>query len=209
MKSAALLLFVLSLSGCSAPEPPAQPAPRAAEILDPVLKERAEKDAAFKQPDSPLSPGDRAKFQGLAYYPVNPKLKFQVRLQRYPAPSPVRLGTNTGEMRGGLRYGYFDFEVEGRPCRLQVYRMDENTGPRLFVPFRDATSGSETYEAGRYLEFDENTSGNYELDFNRAYNPYCAYNSRYSCPVPPAENTLAVPIRAGEKQFMPAQDKYF
>jgi hypothetical protein len=73
------------------------------------------------------------------------------------------------------------------------------SGPSLFIPFRDATSGSETYAAGRYLELTENTTGIYDLDFNRAYNPYCAYREDYSCPLPPAENTLTVAIRAGEK----------
>lgn len=74
-------------------------------------------------------------------------------------------------------------------------------GPSLFIPFRDQTSGQETYGSGRYIDLAENTSGIYTLDFNRAYNPYCAYNDTYSCPLPPAENTLAVPIRAGEKKY--------
>ncbi len=74
-------------------------------------------------------------------------------------------------------------------------------GATLFMPFRDATSGQETYASGRYIELKENTSGIYDLDFNRAYNPYCAYNSEFSCPVPPAENILKVPIRAGEKNY--------
>jgi len=116
----------------------------------------------------------------------------------------IRIGTNTGEVRTGLRYGYFEFQVEGNSCRLQVYRMDDSLaegGAYLFIPFKDETSGAETYAAGRYIDLKENTSGWYDLDFNRATNPYCAYGKGYSCPVPPEENRLALPIRAGEKTY--------
>jgi uncharacterized protein (DUF1684 family) len=102
-----------------------------------------------------------------------------------------------------LRYGYFDFKVGDQICKLQVYRLEDasGVGASLFIPFRDSTSGQETYAAGRYIDLKENTSGVYDLDFNRAYNPYCAYNSEFSCPIPPAENTLRVAIRAGEKKY--------
>jgi len=201
------LLPILALfAGC--PEPPASRAPASSTAVttpgDPVLRERAEKDADFRSEDSPLIPELRPGFRGLSYYPIDPALRFTVPLKRYAAPAPVRLGTNTGEIRSGVRYGYFEFRAGGRECRLQVYRLEDSPGAggsHLFIPFRDATSGQETYEAGRYLELTENTSGMYDLDFNRAHNPFCAYNSEYSCPVPPAENTLAVPIRAGEKKF--------
>jgi len=128
---------------------------------------------------------------------------FTVQLNRYSRPKQVKLATNTGEIRRGLRYGYFDFQVSGQTCRLQVYRLEDASGsvPSLFIPFRDATSGVETYASGRYIDLQENTSGKYELDFNRAYNPYCAYNSEFSCPIPPVENTLGVAIRAGEKKY--------
>ena len=85
---------------------------------------------------------------------------------------------------------------------MQVYRLEEAfSKPALFIPFLDATSGVETYEGGRYIDLTENTSGMYDLDFNRAYNPYCAYNPEYSCPAPPKDNTLPTPIRAGEKKY--------
>ncbi|MDD1678817.1 MAG: DUF1684 domain-containing protein, partial [Methanomicrobiales archaeon] len=172
---------------------------------NPILLEREARDAAFKSDgNSPILPQDRPKFKGLAYYPINPDLRFSARLNRYPSPKQIKLGTNTGEIRSGLRYGYFDFQVGAQNCRLQVYRLEdvpESGGSNLFIPFRDATSGKETYAAGRYIDLTENTSGIYDLDFNRAYNPFCAYNSEFSCPVPPAENTLAVPIRAGEKKY--------
>ena len=99
---------------------------------------------------------------------------------RYQRPEQVRLGTNTGEIRSGLRYGYFDFQVQGKNCRLQVYRLDDafdGGGVALFIPFRDSTTGLETYSAGPIYRFKRKYIWEiYELDFNRAYNPFCAYN---------------------------------
>lgn len=193
-------LLLLALCGCSESPNSArvQPQPQ-----DPVLRERIEKDAVFRSDNSPIHRQERANFKGLTYYPIDPSLKFSVQLHRYPVPAQVRMATNTGEIRSGLRYGFFDFQAGGQNCRLQVYRLEDAPGDgaaNLFIPFRDSTSGRETYAAGRYIDLKENTSGTYDLDFNRAYNPSCAYNAEFSCPVPPAENTLKVPIRAGEKK---------
>ena len=170
---------------------------------DAVLQERQLKDAFFKSESSPLLAEERGNFTGLDYYPLNPELRFQVRLERYPRPKTIRMATNTGDIRSGLLYGFFEFTVENQLCRTQVYRLEETfSKPALFIPFLDATSGMETYEGGRYIDLTENTSGLYDLDFNRAYNPYCAYNPEYSCPAPPNENTLPAPIRAGEKTYI-------
>jgi uncharacterized protein len=170
-----------------------------------VQEERTSKDESFRSdPDSPISSEDRIRFRGLSYFPVDPGMKLPVRLIRHSSPESVRLATNTGEIRSALRYGYFEFYVQGQKCRLQVYRLEDlsdSGSAGLFIPFRDATTGTETYSTGRYIDLKENTVGKYELDFNRAYNPYCAYNPTYSCPVPPIENTLTVAIRAGEKSF--------
>jgi uncharacterized protein (DUF1684 family) len=171
---------------------------------DPVLQERLAKDKAFKSgQDSPIPGPELSGFQGLSYYPINPELRFRAKLNRYASPNKIRLGTNTGEIRSALRYGYFDLQVGNSNCRLNVYKLEDapDLGASLFIPFRDATSGKETYGAGRYIDIKENTSGIYDLDFNRAYNPFCAYNIEFSCPLPPAENTLKVPIRAGEKKY--------
>jgi uncharacterized protein len=197
-----ILLAILGSSGCSEPGT-ADRTPSAGE-QNSILQERTDRDKAFKTESSPLLSRDRSEFHGLSYFPIDPKLRFSARLQRYPAPSRVRLGTNTGEIRSGIRYGYFEFKVGDQTCRLQVYRLEDapDSGTSmLFVPFRDSTSGEETYGAGRYIDLKENTSGVYDLDFNRAYNPSCAYNDEFSCPVPPAENTLKAPIRAGEKKY--------
>jgi uncharacterized protein len=200
---AIILLVIVSLivTGCSGNQDIGRPSTASA---DPIVQERAQKDAAFRSAESPIPPLDRVGFRGLSYFPVDSMMRFSVRLHRYPVPGQIRLGTNTGEIRGALRYGYFDLKMEGQECRLQAYRLQDNPeegGPSLFIPFRDATSGKETYAAGRYIDLKENTSGIYELDFNRAYNPFCAYNTDFSCPVAPSENTLKVPIRAGEKIY--------
>ncbi|MFQ5632240.1 MAG: DUF1684 domain-containing protein [bacterium] len=113
--------------------------------------------------------------------------------------------TTNGKDRPALRYGYFAFEVEKNMHRLQVYKFLDNNSqykPYLFVPFLDQTAGEETYGGGRYLDLEENETGVYELDFNFAYNPSCAYGRKeYICPIPPSENTLSIPIRAGEKAW--------
>lgn len=197
-----LLAFALALGGCG--RKPREESATASK-LDPVLKARGEKDLAFRAgKDSPLREEDKRTFRALDYYPLNPELRFPVKLRRYPQPLAFRMATNTGEERPALRYGYFEFTVRGEVRRLQVYKVfdiNETGGAYLFVPFRDATSAKETYGGGRYIDLEENTSGTYDLDFNRAYNPSCAYGKDYSCPVPPPENTLRVPIHAGEKAY--------
>jgi uncharacterized protein len=200
------LMVIFFSAACSDTARDVRPGP---EYL--VLRERQEKDIAFGTGrDSPLPESDRGRFKGLSYYEVNPALRFKLRLNRYANPVRVRLSTNSGEIHSALRYGYFAFEVRRKECKLQVYRIEdvpENAGgPNLFIPFRDATTGKETYGAGRYLDLKENTSGEYDLDFNRAYNPWCAYGNGFICPIPPPENTLPVPIEAGEKTYSLAGD---
>ena len=204
-KLTALCLFISGLlpAGCGRLNEPAVEVKEADSAHYDVLKERRSKDAFFQSASSPLPAVEREKFKGLEYYPVNPELRFQARLERYSSPKTIRMATNTGEIRSGLLYGFFEFIAENQACRVQVYRLEEAfSKPELFIPFLDATSGTETYEGGRYIDLIENTSGIYDLDFNRAYNPYCAYNPEYSCPAPPKENTLAAHIRAGEKKYV-------
>ncbi len=195
------LLVVTALLFACETERPASPGSE-----DPLVQARRERDRFFKDSSqSPIPERDRNQFHGLNYYPIDPGLRFHLKLVRYPAPERVRLETNTGEIRDGLRYGYFEFRAEGEVCRLQAYRMEDSADPGkpyLFIPFRDATSGTETYGAGRYLDLPENTSGTYDLDFNLAYNPSCAYGDGFSCPLPPKENRLTIAIRAGEKNYL-------
>lgn len=164
-----------------------------------ILAERKAKDNFFRvAPQSPLPAEARARFTGLEYFPPDEKLRFQVRLVPDPTQPVLLVGVSAGEPRRMTRVGHFEFVVKGAPVRIAAYRTGHES---LFVPFRDLTSGKESYGAGRYLDLEPEPSQEYVLDFHRAYNPYCAYSEHYSCPLPPAENWLKVPIRAGGKVF--------
>ncbi len=160
---------------------------------------RAQKDRYFKMsPDSPIPPEARASFQGLRYYPENAELRLLVRIKEFEPKEPMRMITSTGGVQEYLRWGRFPITTEGRSAALTVYYASWGG---YFVPFVDATSGDETYAAGRYLELEEQGDGSFLADFNLAYNPYCVYSEDYSCPIPPAENRIDVPIRAGELNY--------
>ncbi len=167
--------------------------------------ERREKDHSFKEhPQSPIPWALRDDFTGLAYFPPNPKFRLRMRLQRHPTPEPVTMVTSKGIPRDMLKWGYFEFTLDGQTRRLQAYKSVPKPGEHeesLFVPFRDGTSGKESYGAARYLDLPVSRTDEYVLDFNLAYNPYCAYSDDYVCPFPPRENWLDIRIEAGERDF--------
>lgn len=154
-------------------------------------------------PQSPLDEEQRASFAGLAYFEAKEDLVFEVEVERFPADEPLlEMETSTGEVRPFRRWGRFSFTVDGQPAVLTIYY----DGQGLFLPFKDATNGPESYGAGRYLDnhrpgLEQISTQRFRVDFNYCYNPYCAYSPYYSCPLPPRENWLSVPIRAGEKAF--------
>ncbi|MBL8153324.1 MAG: DUF1684 domain-containing protein [Anaerolineae bacterium] len=158
--------------------------------------ERRQKDDFFrKHPQSPLTPEQQAGFTGLRYYDYNPVLDFaDVKVEAFNNGQFVAIQTTTGDIRQYKRYGQFTFAVEGQTVRLTLYEADYG----FFLPFVDAGAGIETYPAGRYIEPEYLGDDRFHIDFNVAYNPYCAYGPDWSCPVTPAENRLNVPIRAGE-----------
>jgi uncharacterized protein (DUF1684 family) len=160
---------------------------------------RASKDSGFRTTPSPIPDSLRSGFAGLAYFPPAPEFAFRVPLQRFENPEEIRIAATKGDIRTMLRYGTFSFPIDGKICTLTAYKSQDGPGV-LFVPFRDATNNRETYGVGRYLDLEEQPgSAPYVLDFNLAYNPYCAYNENYTCPLVPKENILPVEIRAGEK----------
>jgi hypothetical protein len=172
---------------------------------DAVREEREAKDDYFgSDPHSPIPPDERASFDGLEYYPVDGDYRFLTPLAEHAEKARLTVGTSTGGEREYLRWGEFQLDVEGDAVTVQAYKAD-STDDRLWVPFRDATSGEETYGAGRYLDLEADThrtaDGAWILDFNQAYNPTCAYSDRYECPLPPTENWLDVRIEAGEKAY--------
>ncbi len=161
---------------------------------------RQAKDEFFKEHyQSPLDGQEKSTFRGLKYFPENPELRFDLELEKSPNPDKIIMPTSTGDQQEYWHSGQVQFRVKGQPAALQVYLPVD--GRDYFIPFVDATAPRETYGGGRYLEPQELGDGRLHLDFNMAYNPYCAYNDRWSCPLPPPENRLTVRIEAGEKKF--------
>ncbi len=163
-----------------------------------VASLRDQKDEVFRRGhDSPLTPQQQRGFSGLRYFADDPAYRFEVTLAASAAGGQDEVEMSDGSSSSLLRAGQVSFRVGDREARLLAYEQ----GRELFIPFRDATSGKETYGAGRYVEAVPLEGGRYLLDFNRAYNPYCAYNENWRCPLPPRENWLDVAIRAGERSF--------
>ncbi len=165
---------------------------------------RAAKDRFFKEhPQSPLTDEQRDSFAGLRYFPEQPALRLALPVEPFAEISTIELQTSTGDTRAYRRLGALRFTVEGQEASLTLF-ADEAGG--LFLPFADALAGQETYGAGRYLEPEPLGDGRVLVDFNLAYNPYCAYNDDWSCPLTPPENRLKLAIRAGERLFHEAGD---
>ena len=159
---------------------------------------RAEKDEFFgNHPQSPLTPEQKRDFQGLNYFPENEDLRLEVQVEPLNDPNPMKMQTSTGSVQEYSRFGKFKFQVDGQAVELTIYESEHG----FFLPFVDALAGKETYPAGRYLEPEPLPGNRFLVDFNIAYNPYCAYNEMWSCPITPVENRLKVPVRAGEKLF--------
>ncbi len=132
---------------------------------------RQEKDEFFKTSrQSPLTADQKREFTGLPYFPENPALRLELALERFPQPTAVVLATSTGDEREYEHIGQITFQVEGKTAILQVYEADYG----FFLPFADATAPDETYGAGRYLEPEALGGDRLAVDFNLAYNPYCA-----------------------------------
>ena len=159
---------------------------------------RRMKDEFFgRDTDSPLTDGQRKGFTGLRYFAPDPQLRFEATLERPTTSEYEDIQTSDGQVQHLPRAGTLRLRLGDRDVGLAAY----DQGHELFIPFRDTTSGADTYGAGRYVEAHPLGADRYEIDFNTAYNPYCAYNENWSCPLPPRENWLDLPIRAGEMAF--------
>ncbi|MEM8859183.1 MAG: DUF1684 domain-containing protein [Chloroflexota bacterium] len=156
-------------------------------------------------PQSPLSSEQKDDFEGLDYYDENEALIIQPHLEGYSVDEPhIEMETSIGDVSHYRKWGKATFEVNGVETSLIIY--SDPWGESLFIPFKDATNGKETYGAGRYLDSERpgitiTSNKKLQLNFNFAYNPYCAYSDAFSCPLPPRENWMQVPITAGEKDF--------
>ena len=173
--------------------------------LDDLEEHRADKDEYLRDhPHSPIPADQREDFDGLSYFDPDPDYRFEVNLHEHDTKETVTVATSSEGERDYVEWGEVRFTVDDTDCTLQVYsRGEDDEG--FWLPFRDETSGEETYGAGRYLELDaeDRTDDAWVLDFNRAYSPFCAYNEAYECPLVPMANWLDVEIRAGERTYEP------
>ncbi|MBS3761713.1 MAG: DUF1684 domain-containing protein [Planctomycetes bacterium] len=172
--------------------------------------ERGEKDQFFAlHPQSPLPQSDREDFTALDYFPPDPKYRFELMPHEYKNQELIHVADTRGQQRGLLVWGEFQFQVGDLTCSLQAYRSDARE-ERLFLPFKDETNDEQTYGAGRYMDLEPEhhltDNGLWVVDFNEAYNPWCAYSKHYACPFVPRDNWLPCPVHAGEKKY-PLNDK--
>ena len=184
--------LAIAAARCSK-EPPPYP--------DQIAAWHAEKDRFMRESSqSPVPPDRRASFPPLSYFPTDPSYRVPAMLHPDTSGTPMEMLTSTGQHRQMRRVGRLVFTLHGQELSLGAFvEATETDLSRLFVPFGDLTNGVETYNGGRYLELDRTATGVYDLDFNRAFHPFCLYNSSYDCPYPPPESRLKVPIRAGER----------
>jgi uncharacterized protein len=173
---------------------------------DAIAQYRADKDAYFRTgAGSPVPAAERDAFTGIPYFPVDGAYVIdELTLEPYEGDEPVRfeIPTTDGKLRPAERAGVLRFSLAGAEHRLTAYRLAGSDGAvheSLFVPFLDATSGTESYGAGRYLDLEPEEDGTLTLDFNVAYHPSCVYDPRFSCPLTPAENRLSIRVEAGER----------
>jgi uncharacterized protein (DUF1684 family) len=185
--------LVLVAAACSSKPPEMK------DYASQIASARASKDASFEAGDDPIPKARHPEFLPLAYFPIEPDYNVPAQLNRIDDRTIIEMPTSTGTNRKMRRVGTLAFTLKGQALKLTAFNEVGEDPSRLFVPFSDLTSGTETYPAGRFMDLDRNRTGIYEVDFNRAYIPYCYYNPTYECPYPPSENRLKIPIRAGER----------
>ena len=208
-----MLIVLISCSSCnnrSTAIPPISSSD-SIHIINEILGHRQEMDVFFRSnPASPFLQDTTARFDSIKWFPPSLEYYFRSQLFRYAKPQEVNVFGTKGEKRNALRYGYFKIEYEGNEYRLNTYKTlpsqdDPSPDPMyLSVWFTDASTGKETYGVGRYVDIGEEQSDEnaiYVIDMNKAYNPYCAYSSIYSCAVPRKEDRFDFPILAGEKKY--------
>lgn len=191
--SLALILAVTSVS--------CQPADDQSTYVKQVIKDRKDKNKKWLKEGSPLLEEDRKNFSSLVYYSADDSWNIPASFVKNEAPDTVIMATSTEREVRMLNYGTYHFSIDNTDYQLIGYQNLDYPEPTLFVPFNDLTNGEETYGGGRYMDLEVPQGDSSTVDFNRAYNPYCAYNYNYSCPIPPKENKLEVAIKAGEKKF--------
>lgn len=176
-------------------------------FTDAVEKFQKELNAEYADATtSPLMAADLATFKSLDFYPINEKFKVTARFVRTKKEKPFEMKTSTDRKPLYVKYGEAYFTIDGSDFKLNIYRNIELSKKAeykdyLFLPFSDLTSGNESYIGGKYIDMKVPEGNTIIIDFNTSYNPYCAYNHKYSCPKVPLENDLNIEIKAGVKKF--------
>lgn len=175
-----------------------------------LQRQRFEKDKTFRYADqSPIPEKKREFFHSLSYFSIDSTYRVKAEVRQFDTSEIINMAYSDGSEKQFEKFARLAFELKGQKEKLIAYKRvktdtdTENTTP-LFVPFYDSTNDQTTYKGGRYLDLKMPTQGTVVIDFNKAYNPYCVYNENYACPIPPEENRLSIPIKAGEKQFDPS-----
>lgn len=196
-----IVIILLSLIACK------QPPVKTVGYIYSIDSLRSSKNLLFQDPaSSPLTEQQRLSFNGLNYFPIDSNYRVEASLSVYETMDTFEMPTSTDRLPKYIRYGMLSFRVNDKGAALEVYKNVEamkKPGHEndIFIPFKDLTCGTESYGGGRFLDMEAEGPGMLTLDFNRAYNPYCAYNPNWSCPLPPPINSLNLEIRAGEKAF--------
>jgi len=185
----AIISIIYSLSGGQTEE----------QFAEEITKHRDETDRFMRNSDESPFLNNLSSYHELNYYPPRLKYKVKARFQAVEKPEIMILPTSDNKEKQYLTYGYASFELNGKQNKLLILENVEDES--LFLAFGDNTSAVSTYGAGRYLDVEHNGGPTITLDFNKAYNPYCAYSENYSCPFPPKQNLLDVAIEAGEKNY--------
>jgi len=170
------------------------------DYVESILKKRIETDASFKEDkDSPLTDEQKKNFTALSYYDISEKYKVIADFVINDTRQIIKMAITSGSQREYYIYGTASFKLDNEKLKLTVFKPVDMKKEYFFIPYYDKTSGDTSYGGGRYVEPELLKTGKMEIDFNLSYNPYCAYNHKYRCPIPPSENSLAVAITAGEK----------
>ncbi len=173
-----------------------------AQYVKEINASRAGKDKFLRSDKTPLAPEIVELFTKLNYFSPNKNFIVNAVFKEFENQDTVEILTSKGTMRKMIRAGEFLFKINGSRQKLTAYFSIDGEQSSFFVPFLDKTNRTSTYKGGRYLDIDRKDVDFYVIDFNQAYNPYCAYNIKYSCPIVPSENTITKDILAGEKDFV-------
>ena len=196
----AVLCLIGLFVACSAPRPDES------SYVEHLVADRVDKDETFSGPDSIVPLDRRSWMVPLHYYDPDPTYRVPAQLSVGDDQPIFEIPTSTGQLRTVQRVGTIEFRLKGEAMTLAaLVELPAQDSSYLFIPFRDTTSGSETYDGGRYLELPNTRTGIYDLDFNRAFHPLCYFSEEFDCPFPPPENRLSMAIRAGER--LPPEDQ--